>query len=820
MALRVVLLAAAIMAAAARPQGPAPVPEPVPAAASSGAQQGGQAQPPAAPEAAAPADAGAVNLTAGGEEESVTITYPPPTTVQECRRELNDANLKATQARESACPAVFRHTDCIKGLGLAESAALVALAYSVGMGCTCAELLPQLTNARGPLGHRFGRPQTQEHHWAIRAAELVLAHRPLMCTPNYDGKNATHGDGHQDDPWLSELYHELAWRSAALNKTANATTYAALASGVGAEPGTYDATNAAHLGVRLYQHGGQLEFDGDVAGADQFYKAALTWLAKADPTDDGAMLNAADTNAVLHRFPEAIVHFRLGIEAFQPTLEPYMPDLGYTETPAGVAAQEKFFKIAGNMDTVASKISALKDLRWLAARMDKTCLPSDLSGTEVNVRSGEAHYWDRARCYWTAATLRGRALAHESDWEGALREYEQAGRRMQAASERFQRHRFTRPGEADKLVADYAQSKKYFALGYTAFWSEVLAVKLFNATFHPKAVPAAPQPAALEPPGHAAPHFFSYGHSGTASGKVAAVGFSHSLITEAQKAQLALLTSSANSHARALPLITGKELASLSPPDFQRTYIVQNRPVVVEDLSLASWPAADLWTDLEKLAKRHGRVLFAVSSLPFRGGVLPPDTHQLSLADFVDQVMHQKAATAAAADPAAAGGPDKRFVCAVLGQYHPMSADIGILPHFIPGPELNMLLPRGGSELEFFLGPALAGQHPNEHTASWSALLSGRRWWFLWPRFCRNWAKLAKTPKTVWDWVQEELPALRATDCAPIEFVQTAGQVVLVPSGWGYAVLNIEPSMSVQRQIGDIQGLHLGQSFVNSSTYF
>ena len=68
-----------------------------------------------------------------------------------------------------------------------------------------------------------------------------------------------------------------------------------------------------------------------------------------------------------------------------------MPDLGYTEKPAGEAAQEKFFKIAGNVVTVASKISALKDPQWLAARMDKTCLPSDLSSTEMDVRNGVSH---------------------------------------------------------------------------------------------------------------------------------------------------------------------------------------------------------------------------------------------------------------------------------------------------------------------------------------------------------------------------------------------------------------------------------------------
>ena len=122
------------------------------------------------------------------EAASLLLTPPAPAASPWCARQT-----AATAPPTAAGPrSVFHHTDCIKGLGLAESAALAALAYSVGTGCTCTELLPQLTNTRSQPGHRFGRPQTPE-----RAAELVPAHRPLTCTSYYDGKNPTHGDGHR-----------------------------------------------------------------------------------------------------------------------------------------------------------------------------------------------------------------------------------------------------------------------------------------------------------------------------------------------------------------------------------------------------------------------------------------------------------------------------------------------------------------------------------------------------------------------------------------------------------------------------------------------
>lgn len=69
---------------------------------------------------------------------------------------------------------------------------------------------------------------------------------------------------------------------------------------------------------------------------------------------------------------------------------------------------------------------------------------------------------------------------------------------------------------------------------------------------------------------------------------------------------------------------------------------------------------------------------------------------------------------------------------------------------------------------------------------AWNALLAGRKWWFLWPHYCHNnWIGTAMTmPKSAWAWAMTSLPKLRGKVCAPTEFMQVAGQVVYVPSGW------------------------------------
>ena len=57
------------------------------------------------------------------------------------------------------------------------------------------------------------------------------------------------------------------------------------------------------------------------------------------------------------------------------------------------------------------------------------------------------------------------------------------------------------------------------------------------------------------------------------------------------------------------------------------------------------------------------------------------------------------------------------------------------------------------------------------------------------------------TGKTVAEWAVQSLPKLRGRPCSPVEVEQTGGQVLLIPFGWGHAVLNLEASIGAMKQL-------------------
>ena len=97
--------------------------------------------------------------------------------------------------------------------------------------------------------------------------------------------------------------------------------------------------------------------------------------------------------------------------------------------------------------------------------------------------------------------------------------------------------------------------------------------------------------------------------------------------------------------------------------------------------------------------------------------------------------------------------------------------------------------------------------------------MAGAKWWFLWPYFCSAGDTHGGSRAHVgvlepmWRWIASKLPLERAGRCAPIEFVQRAGHVVFVPNGWRHAVINIEPSVGISKQVGHIALMKLGRSF-------
>jgi hypothetical protein len=248
----------------------------------------------------------------------------------------------------------------------------------------------------------------------------------------------------------------------------------------------------------------------------------------------------------------------------------------------------------------------------------------------------------------------------------------------------------------------------------------------------------------------------------------------------------------------------------LSAQGFQNVYLRFNRPVLVDNAAaLSSWPAASRWTTRDGLLAHYGDVSFAADpDLPYA-----PDADVVTLREFVAKSLDADARTA---EPDGSRG-GSHYILGPIGPSHPMAKDIGSMAYFESSglTKLPSATEVVDAHLEkalhpfLLLGPALSGSLPHRHTAAVNFLLRGRKRWYLWPPFCRNWGKLELNLTDVLTWAVRELPGLRAsTHCAPLEFEQHTGQTVFVPLGWGHAVVNLEPTIAISKQLGTLQ--HLG----------
>ena len=269
--------------------------------------------------------------------------------------------------------------------------------------------------------------------------------------------------------------------------------------------------------------------------------------------------------------------------------------------------------------------------------------------------------------------------------------------------------------------------------------------------------------------------------------------------------------------------LTAEQLRSeFTVATFQAQFYSMNRPVVAADPELCAWPAATKWTNPQMLDREYGHLKLNTSRLPY------PKLHgtketEITLRQYLLDVLDVVGVVATEQHPKKKQQPgesdtaderllktaphdklDSRYIFLPIDENHAMRADV-VLPLAYFNGGLMMEEKKGMTKkgvFELYLGPALSGAQPHVHGAAWNALLAGKKRWFLWPRVCASHGYGQHFGVSAFKWASTELPKLRGTPCAPIEFEQNAGEVVFVPHGWGHAVLNIEPVIGVAQRIG------------------
>lgn len=256
---------------------------------------------------------------------------------------------------------------------------------------------------------------------------------------------------------------------------------------------------------------------------------------------------------------------------------------------------------------------------------------------------------------------------------------------------------------------------------------------------------------------------------------------------------------------RVIQFLTAADMESLTLNGFRARFIDQNAPVLFEFPAMRTWAAASAWATPQKFARRHGSEEFrARQTNPYAEKSKVP-TRWVTLADLVKTTLS-----------AGNNGTDRYYVFNKLDLGSPLLDDLPPFEEIMPPVAGRYFYTPSDAthdqtigRYSLALGPALSGSQPHSHSAAWSALIRGRKRWFIWPAHCMYTGY--EQGETIVEWVERALPELRVRGkhCAPIEFEQSPGEVVFVPSNWGHAVLYLEPSMSINAQVGHPANLSL-----------
>ncbi|KAF9951390.1 hypothetical protein BGZ72_007097 [Mortierella alpina] len=200
------------------------------------------------------------------------------------------------------------------------------------------------------------------------------------------------------------------------------------------------------------------------------------------------------------------------------------------------------------------------------------------------------------------------------------------------------------------------------------------------------------------------------------------------------------------------PIIPIENYDELDEETFYRRYGYPNRPVMIQNSGVESWPAWEQWT-LEALVAKHGDTPFRISNIDSDN----EPSFRLCFKDFLHYVLYNKDQ-----DP--------------LYLFDPYFADA--VPKYFKFDFFSLL--EGDSRPPYrwmLIGPQRTG-------APWHTDPSG----------------------TSVAWYLDVYPFL-PQESRPIEIVQNPGQTIYVPSGWWHMVLNMDHTVAVTQNFADDSNL-------------
>ena len=245
---------------------------------------------------------------------------------------------------------------------------------------------------------------------------------------------------------------------------------------------------------------------------------------------------------------------------------------------------------------------------------------------------------------------------------------------------------------------------------------------------------------------------------------------------------------------------------SANIPEFQKAYLLWNRPAIIGVGLIDGWQATTAWTKSSlTVSPGRGDIKVQATLTPYSELLDLGKPENMTLKAFVERHMDRKHPTFQSHSqqpyyvfdelPRGAkqdrGGKDKSTLFTLMKDY--------AVPTLLQAESFFTL----SLLAHFYVGAKGSGAHLHAHVATFNALVYGRKHWYLIPPEYGVRDTYDEQHQPIEKFVAQGVADLRKKGIKVLEFVQQAGEIVFVPANWLHAVYNLEDSVGLSYQLGE-----------------
>ena len=230
--------------------------------------------------------------------------------------------------------------------------------------------------------------------------------------------------------------------------------------------------------------------------------------------------------------------------------------------------------------------------------------------------------------------------------------------------------------------------------------------------------------------------------------------------------------------------------------DFMSDFVIPGKPVIIRG-GAAGFHAREVFRN-HTMTGEMGDIDFEIGKIPYQSEFTAEKGETVTQEEYIGRMPALAAQADATLNTSARFAPNYIFSVFFPARERLLGKDGADIPDIVEWISKE----RDGTAMgvQYFLGAPGTGAPMHYHEAAWNALIYGSKRWFMLPPHA---AIYSTKPALLF--FKEDYPKLLAESAdkpwlRPYECMQRAGDVIVMPTGWGHATINTAASVGVAEE--------------------